>query len=380
MDKNRLFYLIDQVNKGAATPDEIAEYDAYLNQLTSGQKAWDSEGLGEEAQTREELRAMLEAKINPQPARRIRLWPRIAAAASILIACSIGGYFLLNKRPVQLTAQIQKQDFAPGHKQATLTLANGQKILLTKGMSGKLAQQGNTTILVNTGKAIAYQAGNSGTNSVVTYNTLSTARGEQSPYPLVLADGTKVWLDAASSITFPTAFNGKERIVKITGEAYFEVAHNAAQPFKVTVKGQTIEDIGTAFNVNAYEDEPAIKTTLLEGSVKVLNTNGEKLLTPGQQAIIKNGEPAIRVMTVNTEAVTAWKNGYFMFAHENIQSVMRKISRWYNVDIDYDPNITNNSFSGSMTRYGNASDVLDMLQLTGLVHFKIKERRIEVMP
>jgi ferric-dicitrate binding protein FerR (iron transport regulator) len=306
----------------------------------------------------------------------------IAAAASILIVCSIGLYFYQHhsQKPANNT-QLVKNDVAPGRNQATLTLANGQKIILTKGLSGKLAQQGNTLVQVNKGNAIAYIAPvATNTTATIQYNTLSTARGEQSPYPLVLADGTKVWLDAASSITFPTAFNGKERVVKITGEAYFEVVHNAAQPFKVSVKGQTIEDIGTAFNINAYDDEPTISTTLISGEAKVSSADYSVTLKPGHAAVSSTGQKTIKVKDANIDATMAWKNGKFIFESNKIGAIMRQVSRWYDVDVVYEGNVSNNDYIGTFSRYKNVSEVLSVLELTKTVHFKIEGRRITVMP
>jgi transmembrane sensor len=319
----------------------------------------------------------------PQVAKRIVLWPRIVAAASIILAVSFSGYFLLHTTQLQQTAYY-KNDIPPGHNQATLTLANGKKIILTKGLSGKLAQQGNTLIGVNSQNAVAYTATGANANLPAAYNTLSTAIGEQSPYPLVLADGTKVWLDARSSITFPVVFNGKDRIVKITGEAYFEVAHNNDHPFKVTVKDQTIEDIGTHFNINAYTDEKVIKTTLLEGAVKVSAPassspsikTGVKL-KPGQQSILNNN--TLNVANADIEETMAWKNGYFRFNNEKIESIMRKLSRWYDIDVQYSGIIPDEEFYATSSRYRNISEVLTMLQKTKGVHFKVEGRRVTVM-
>jgi len=319
----------------------------------------------------------------PQAVKTRTLWPRIVAAASVILALSIGGYFLLHKQQPQQTANY-KNDIPPGHNQATLTLANGKKIILTKGLSGKLAQQGTTLIGVSSQNALAYTAAGANANAPVAYNTLSTAIGEQSPYPLVLADGTKVWLDAESSITFPVAFNGKDRIVKITGEAYFEVAHNSAHPFKVTVKEQTIEDIGTHFNINAYDNEKVITTTLLEGIVKVFVPGSSSpleraglRLKPGEQAVLKN--QIINVTNADVEETVAWKNGYFRFNNEKIESIMRKLSRWYPIDVQYSGAITDEEFYATSSRYKNISEVLTMLQKTKGVHFTIDGRRVTVM-
>jgi len=296
---------------------------------------------------------------------RVIRWPRIAAAASIILALSAGSYLLLHKMaPTQQVAQ-QKNDIAPGHNQATLTLANGQKIILTKGLSGQLAIQ-NKTVITATQNTITYQAGQSGDQLI--YNTLSTAKGEQSPYPLVLADGTKVWLNAESSITFPTAFNGATRIVKITGEAYFEVEHNDRQPFKVEYNNQTATDIGTHFDINAYADETNT-TTLLEGSVKVNNL----VLKPGEQTDGK------KITTVNTAQVIAWKNGQFRFNGDHIQTIMRALARWYDIDVSYRGPITQEVFYAKLSRQRNISAVLRVLERTKGIHFKIEGRRVTVI-
>jgi len=343
--------------------NENEDNRAFLNQLQT------EEGLLEETKffnqiEKEQAWKQLQKAIIPKTR---TLWPRIAAAASVLLILSAGGYFLLKpKQQQQQIAQNQTKDIAPGHNQATLTLAGGKRIILTKGLSGLLATQGKTTIHA-TKNDIAYS--NSQNGDQVSYNTLSTAKGEQSPYPLVLADGTKVWLNAESSITFPTAFIQKERIVKITGEAYFEVAHNEQHPFKVQTATQTIQDIGTHFDVNAYADEPVTRTTLMEGSVKVNNI----FLKPGEQT------DGLHINNVDTEAAIAWKNGVFMFDSENIQVIMRKIARWYDVDIQYQGDVTTEKYNGTISRYENVSQVLSMMRKTNTVHFKVEGRRITVM-
>jgi len=345
--------------------NENEENRAFFNQLQS------EEGLIAEtkffSQTeKEQAWHQLQKAIRPKT--RTLWWPRIAAAASIVLALSAGGYFLLRKQqPAQQTARLFKNDIAPGHNQATLTLANGKKIVLTTGLTGILAKQGQTQINVSQNNII-YNAKNQ-TGDQISYNTLSTARGEQSPYPLVLADGTKVWLNAESSITFPTAFNQKERIVKITGEALFEVAHNPKQPFKVQAANQTIEDIGTQFDVNAYINEPNTRTTLIEGSVKI----NEILLKPGEQYDGK------KITAVNTAQVVAWKDGKFRFIDDNIQTVMRQLSRWYNIDVYYTGTANSEGFNAKISRNQNISVILSALERTNGVHFKIEGRRVTVI-
>jgi transmembrane sensor len=365
MARKNIRKALDRISSGEFSPEDerLAKY--WLHQLNQQ----DSTGFsaGDLGQVSDEMWASLRG--GQQPAARYRrLWPRIAAAASVILALSAGGYFLLHKaQPAQQTARLVKNDIAPGHNRATLTLAGGKKIILTKGLSGTLAKQGQTIINASENNII-YNAKNQ-TGDQVNYNTLSTAKGEQSPYPLVLPDGTKVWLNAESSITFPTAFNGRERKVKITGEAYFEVVHHERQPFRVETGKQAIEDIGTHFNVNTYPDEPTEKTTLLEGAVKV---NGI-LLSPGQQT---DGRT---VTAANTEQAIAWKNGYFRFDGEQIDKIMRQLQRWYDIEVSYQGDLPQEVFYGKISRYKNISQALNMLAYSKAVHFKIEGRRVTII-
>lgn len=380
MDKNRLFFLIDQVNKSLATPDELAEYDAYLNKLTASQTEWDNDVLGPEQETREELRNMLMAHINPQPVRHTRLWIRVAAAAVLLICLTTGGYFMLYKPAVPMqVVQSQKHDLAPGRNQATLTLANGQKIYLNTSVKGKLAQQGATVIQMAKSGAVTYNGriGNTAGQTVI-YNTLTTKRGEQ--FPLVLADGTKVLLNSASSITYPVVFNGTNRQVTVTGEVFFEVVHDARHPFKVKAAGQTVEDIGTSFNINAYDDEPVMQTTLVTGSARIISKQQSVMLKPGQAALSNHASEKMIIKNVDLDQAIAWKNNRFLFDGDNLESIMRKVSRWYDVDIEFkDNSLKTQIFSGTISRYKNVSSVLRKLELTRVAHFKLEDRKIIVM-
>jgi transmembrane sensor len=243
-------------------------------------------------------------------------------------------------------------------------------------LRGFLANQGNIQIQAKSGNGITYiSAGKPA--SEIEYNMLSTLRGEQSPYPLILSDGTKVWLNSASSIKFPTAFTGLNRTVTLTGEAYFEVAHNAAKPFDVIAEGQTVEVLGTHFNVNAYKDEPSISTTLLEGKVKVMQGNKVVVLKPGQQAINGNNELIVKI--ADTEMAIAWKNGLFKFDNADVPTLMRQLSRWYNVDVVYEGVPSSRRFSGKIYRNVNALTIADILSYKK-IHFRIEGQRIIVMP
>ncbi|MFS2185603.1 FecR family protein [Mucilaginibacter sp. Mucisp84] len=405
----RMHHLFQKFLDNNCSPQEVEELvnllrEAGEDELDAPMKAlWEQTGGGQPVETIDwtrmykEITAIdTEIESARKPVRR--LWPRIAAAASIILALSAGGYFLLHKTDRSpLTAQNSKNDIAPGHEQATLTLANGQKIILRKGLSGVLAQQGRTTVQAGA-DAITYK--NSKVSALTSggdlewANTLTTARGEQSPYPLVLADGTKVWLNAESSLTFPADFKGINRTVKVTGEAYFEVVHNAAKPFRVIAGNKTIEDIGTAFDVKAYSDEPDFKTTVLQGAVKLTSkssssserTGGEVMLQPGQQAIIKNslslGESRgeAKIITVDPQSAIAWKNGQFRLDEQRLDEIMRQAARWYNVDVVYqDESLKSEAFGGVTARYASVSQLLRALELTNQVQFKIEGRKITVM-
>jgi transmembrane sensor len=214
-------------------------------------------------------------------------------------------------------------------------------------------------------------------SSEVVYNTISTPRGGQ--YQLMLADGSKVWLNAASSLRFPASFVGKERKVELLGEAYFEVAKNAKMPFKVKVNGMEVEVLGTHFNINSYENESTIRTTLLEGSVKINKNNSSSLLKPGQQAQMnKAGEIKI-INDADVEEAIAWKEGKFQFDRADIHDIMRQLTRWYDVDVEYKGTVSSH-FGGTISRDVNLSQVLNMLHLTGEVKFQVEDRKVVVMP
>ncbi len=307
-----------------------------------------------------------------------RMW---AAAAAVLLLV-IGAYFFNLKNDgnqkvaVEGTKKAIPHDALPGGNRAILTLADGQTIILDSARNGTLTQQGNARVTKLNDGQLAYDKEESTTNRPVQYNTVTTPRGGQ--YQLTLADGSQVWLNAASSITFPTSFEGNKREVQITGEAYFEVAHNAAMPFHVSSNNMDVEVLGTHFNVNAYADEDAIKTTLLEGSVKVTKGGESLTITPGEQARIlySTGEMAIK-KNVDMEAIVAWKNGLFYFNQSGIRSIMKKISRWYDLDVIINDDVPDKRFSGKIYRNVNVSQIIKILE-TGGIHLNIVGKKILV--
>lgn len=315
-----------------------------------------------------------------RPQKRTRMLNRFMAAAGILLVIGLATYFLVfppgsgTIQSGRQTATHEPGDLPPGTNGAVLILANGQQILLDSTRAGVLGVQGNT-VLVNHNDRIAYNSQLNGDTSLM-YNTIVTPRGRQ--YQVALSDGSRVWLNAGSSIRYPAGFGTGKRVVEITGEAYFEVAHIQGQPFVVTARGVSVEVLGTHFNINAYEDEGAIQTTLMEGSVKVTAGMQARLLQPGQQARV-NDDADIKIQEVNTDAVVAWKNGYFSFDQTDLRAIMRQLSRWYDVDIQYEGRIPDRRFGGEISRNTNASDVLKILEESE-IHFKIEDKKIIVLP
>lgn len=321
----------------------------------------------------------------PARIRTLRRWGW-AAAAAVLLALA-GSAYLFRQSPTLPPPVItaHKNDVPPGSSKATLVLGDGSVVSLDSA-GNRLISQGHTAIR-QTGGQLQYEG--DGNAAEVTYNTLTTPNGGQ--FKVTLPDGTQVWLNAASSIRYPTVFTGEKRVVEITGEVYMEVARRlqkggrSAGPFVVKVhtasgNSSEIEVLGTHFNINAYNDEPAVKTTLLEGSVKVTSGSGRtSVLKPGQQSQINSGGAIHIVEQVNTGAVIAWKQGYFSFAQTDLRTVMRQIGRWYDVEILYEGNVPQKKFGGAIPRDNNASEVLKILELSG-VHFRIEGRKIIVTP
>lgn len=307
---------------------------------------------------------------------------RSLAAACIVGLLGFAGYVFFKPEAersgpgVPQTANakpVRKNDVLPGGNKATLTLGDGSVITLSDEQNGELTAQGNTKVFKLNGQLTYRSADAKG--SEVLYNTMSTPRGGQ--YQVVLADGTSVWLNSESSLRFPTGFVGKERRVEISGEAYFEVAKNKAMPFVVSVNGAEVQVLGTHFDVKAYKDEAVLKTTLLEGAVKFVFGSNTTSLKPGQQSQLKgNGE--VNVLSgVDVDKVVAWKNGYFDLDGEDLGTIAKQLSRWYDVEIE-GANKINDKFYAEIPRATKLSDVLHALELTGKVHFSIEGKKVMV--
>jgi transmembrane sensor len=303
--------------------------------------------------------------------RKISLWPRIASVAAILLVMASGFYFYkIQNRGIKDKISLA-QDIPPGRNTAILTLAGGKTINLSDAKNGVVIAAGK--VAYNDGTRVA--APEAVESYVPLEMTASTPRG--GIYNVTLPDGTTVMLNAESSLKFPSVFKGKNRKVELRGEAYFEVAKDKSHPFVVQSEGQTVEVLGTHFNINSYVSNHYIKTTLLEGSVKVTGKDNELVLLPGEQSKLTAGQ--LNVQIVDIEEAVSWKNGYFRFNDENIVDVMQKIARWYNIEVVYKDKPTLEGFTGTISRKSNISDVLDMLERTKIVHFEIEGRRVMVM-
>lgn len=318
-----------------------------------------------------------------KPVRR-NLWPAIGTAAAVVLLGALALYFFnpspLNPSKEQLSNvnPATEQVILPGGNKAVLTLADGKQITLDEAGNGKLAEQSGITITKTKDGQLVYTVSPSAVAAKgPAMNMIATPKGGQ--YQVNLPDGTKVWLNAASSLRYPAAFTAGVRQVSLTGEAYFEVAKvRSEMPFKVSTATQTVEVLGTHFNINSYTDEPAVKTTLLEGAVKVISPATavkELILKPGQQSALRGAQ--LNVAEVNEEEVIAWKNGMFRFRDADLQTVMRSVARWYDVQVNYEGTLPVRQFSGEIHRNVNLSEVLDILSFFK-VHFRVDGKTITV--
>ncbi|TDX01540.1 FecR family protein [Dinghuibacter silviterrae] len=305
-----------------------------------------------------------------QHGRTVRMRILFSAAAAVLLTLVGVAYFRHTHRPPMAPAPVLASDVLPGGNKATLILGSGQAVTLDSTDKGLLATQGGITVQQSGKGQLVYGGVSDG--SVMAYNTILTPNG--GTYTVRLSDGSRVWLNAGSSLKYPVRFTGGPRVVDLTGEAYFEVAP-AAGSFSVRCLGQTVEVLGTHFNVNAYTNEAYIRTTLLEGKVRVKNPAGSAVLEPGEQSRVgANGDVHI-ARGIDTAEVMAWKNGMFQFDDADIGTVMRQIGRWYDVDVVYQGRLPDDHFRGKIPRNVNASQALQILA-TGGIDFTIQGKKI----
>jgi transmembrane sensor len=409
-DTTRLAYLFNKYTANTCSPEEQAELWALLQELSGQQDLlfhemqalWNKERSGVQAsdsvdwtfirqRMQVEMHVAQQGNIaieNPRiRSRRVYTMRRWLVAAAVLLLLAAGAFYWMNLDSGKISPVVKTPiDIAPGKDGAVLTLADGTRLVLDSMNSGVVATQNGTQVLLQNGQVV-YHTGK--TTGAPQYNTMSTPRGRQ--FQLLLPDGTKIWLNAASSITYPTFFEGTERRVQVTGEVYFEVAKDPRLPFRVEVNKQaTIEVLGTHFNVNAYSNETAMKTTLLEGSVLVrsaVDGRQSAVLKPAQQAELTHGLPAGRQgaqLTIHENAdidkVMAWKNGLFNFDKVPITEVMKQIERWYDITVVYETGVPDIEFFGELSRNISLTDLVDALKDVG-VRFRIEEgRKLVVLP
>ncbi|WP_143307198.1 FecR family protein [Chitinophaga vietnamensis] len=382
--EERLRYLLQQHRENALTEEETAELETFFldedNRDLFNQVApllWtdtpDSRATTD-ARWEPVLDHILQAD-KPAHGRQVSYhWWRYAAAAVLLGVVATLVFYPWRQHPAapqQLAAQV-----APGGNKAVLQLANGRSIVLSDEANGVLAQQGGTQLVKKDSGFLAYEPGQQNTNDAGSINTLSTPRGGQ--FRVKLPDGTLVWLNAASSLKYPAAFTGADRTVELQGEAYFEVAANAHQPFHVKSKGQDVMVLGTHFNINAYADEPVTATTLLSGKVKVSGKNFESVLQPGQQAQCNASGQWQLLNHADLNSATAWKNGYFSFNHADIVTVMRQLARWYDINVQIETKNTQQAFVGEIPRNVSLEKALEILKSTD-IHYLITGNTIRII-
>jgi len=376
MNKEQAIALIDKYNEGKASVEEVRLVENWFAQQSeiTQQIPQDLDYLN----IKQEMWLKIDQKIDRPVklnASKRKLGFGIAAAAAVLLIAMTAVFFYLNQKD-NVAVSLAKHDVNPGKNKALLTLADGRKISLSDALNGEVAKQAGVLISKNEKGQLIYQASGSEAGSGQhQYNTIEAPKGGQ--WQVILPDGSKVFLNALSSLKYPVSFSKRERRVELKGEAYFEISHNKNLPFRVIAQGQTVEVLGTHFNIMAYNDEPILKTTLLTGSVRVATASESLILKPGEQSQF-SGDKMKVVQNADLEDVMAWKNGYFKF-DENLADVMAKVSRWYDVEVNYqlqpDPVF---KYKGEISRNKNLSEILNMLEYTGNVHFKIEGRRVIV--
>ncbi|WDF61844.1 DUF4974 domain-containing protein [Flavobacterium sp. KACC 22758] len=378
MNKTQISELLKKYQEKTLSDEDQDKLDAwYLKKASNSNLQLNEYEL-------EDSYKLLKSKLPLQEETKVvRLWPRIAVAASIALLIGTGIFYFTQPKEENVQVAAKPQEIAPGGTKGVLTLSNGKQIVLSEiTAKDTIAQEGEeneVTIKMNANGEVTYiiNPNTDGGKDDNSFNTLSTPIGGQ--YNIILADGTKVYLNAVSSIKYPTQFNGDKRVVELEGEAYFEVAKNKNKPFIVKSNNQSIEVLGTHFNVHSYNNESVVKTTLLEGSVAVTYKNQKAILKPGQQSDVSDNFSKIKVKEVDPEEAVAWKNGRFKFDNADLKNVMRQLERWYGIKVEYRGNVSDVRFNGGTFRNKNLSEVLKVLELSN-IKFKVEGKTVIVDP
>lgn len=374
MNEEEFIRIANKVGEGSASPEELKRFNRFYNQYQSTYPQWTSLPDGERDSLKRDIKLRIDALIKPKTR---QLWPyQVAAAAVLLCIVSIGIFFYRPTAPKEKDIDVtsQMQDIFPGSNRAVLTLADGSKVVLDNAKHGVVAANSGIKALrekegqlIYQAEADAVRAGN---------NTIETPIGGQ--FQVQLPDGTRVWLNSSSRLTYPLKFSQQKRMVEVHGEAYFEVAHQSGRPFIVKTDKQAIEVLGTHFNVMAYAEEAAVKTTLVKGSVRVVAGKNSLVLKPGQQSWVASTIAELS-LSPDVASAVAWKQGRIEFYDMNLEDIMRMLARWYSFEVEFKGKPLDGSFSGSFSRNKNLSTILKSLESTGEVSFKIEGRRVIVM-
>lgn len=381
MEEKQFYQLLRKYRSGKATKKEIDLLNAYYDLFEV-----QPDGLaGMDDAKAESLKQMMKAGIDQhidalgKHGRRPPYFRLLWVAASVVILAAVGAVFYYEtKQHEALSEKYARYDIRPGKKSVVLTLANGKKITIRPSMTGQLAMQGSVILAQHTTGVLVYENAGKIKDQAVQYNSISIPDGTE--FELILPDGSKAFLNANSSLRYPTVFADGKRMVELEGEGYFEITHNKAKPFVVKTFNQQVEVLGTHFNVNAYSDEGITKTTLLEGSVKVSSGNQSLLLHPGEQSQVPSTSVPLQIGMVaaaDTDQAVAWKNGFFQYHEADIKAIMRDFSRWYGVKVVYEGNIHERLFSGAIHKNLSLLQALDLLHYAN-VHFTIENKQITI--
>ena len=391
MQQEEVQRLVEKYLHNIASKEETKKLFQWYESESSSEAEWNLDNFEDEQLLKSRLYDTI-IKHNgfetEMPAKRF--WSKLTIAATISVFLASGLYFYSTKEQVQKNVPVEARvkskpnDIQPGGYKAILTLSDGKKIVLDDSQNGVLINQGGIKVHKNSRGVIEYTLSKSANEQIVTerreiqtvYNTIQTPVGGK--FQLNLADGSKVWLNSASSLRFPVFFSGNTREVELKGEAYFEVSKNVDKKFSVRSGNQTVEVLGTHFNINAYSDEPAITTTLIEGAVRVieLNTKKSQILKPGEQSKVDRD---IRIQRKDTQAEVAWKDGYFYFENASIEKVMRQLGRWYGITARYEAELPEHHFEGAIASNLTLLEVLEILQKSN-IHFRLEGKEVVVMP
>lgn len=381
MEQKKVITLLRKYEAGVLTPEERRMLRAWLEEVDANTfyKALDESGVEEmePAPDLDAFSARLERRLDEVDHPRLRLfaWKRwISVAAAILLLLTVGYYFAGKVNKQEKIAPIAKTNNQPGSNKAILKLSNGSELTLDGGADHVTGKQTENAIIGRDSGTVEYAAIQPA-SAVVAYHTLITPRGGQ--YKVILPDGTKVWLNAASSLYYPTAFSGAAREVVLTGEAYFEVAQQAARPFKVRVGEMVVNVLGTSFNICAYREEKLTLTTLVDGAVKLQSNEAEVTLKPGQEAGFVEGSNEFTKKNVDTDIAIAWTKGLFRFENDDIATITRKMARWYDMDVQFEGKMPTRKFIGVLSRQESLSSVLKILEGAD-VHFRQEGKKLIV--